>query len=113
MLCQVLELPTKASSVSVQVAPELVEVQMFPLYTTAASLVPSLEEVIPYQLRALSLEVQLAPESVDVQIFPPLITAASLVPSLEEEMLCQAFSSAHHHTASQLSPESFEVQSIP
>jgi hypothetical protein len=86
---------------------------MFPLYTTAASLVPSLEEAMPVQSPALALEVQLSPESADVQMFPLLTTAASLVPSLEEERLCQAFSSAHHHTASKLSPESFEVQSIP
>ncbi len=76
---------------SVQLAPEVLDVQMFPLYTTAASLVPSLEEVMPYQLRALSLEVQLAPESVDVQIFPPSSTAASLVPSLEDVMPIQSF----------------------
>ena len=34
---------------SVHVAPEFVEVQMFPLSTTAASLVPSLDEVMEYQ----------------------------------------------------------------
>ena len=34
---------------SVHVAPESVEVQMFPFRTTAASLVPSLEEVMEYQ----------------------------------------------------------------
>ena len=37
-------LPTEVSSV--HVAPELVDVQMFPSSTTAASLVPSLEDVM-------------------------------------------------------------------
>jgi hypothetical protein len=71
---------------SVQVAPESVDVQMFPSRTTAASLVPSLEEAMPYQFCALALEVQLSPESADVQMFPSRTTAASLVPSLEEAM---------------------------
>ena len=39
--------PTELSSV--HVAPESVEVQMFPLLTTAASLVPSLDEVMDRQ----------------------------------------------------------------
>ena len=58
---------------SVQVAPEFVEVQMFPPKTTVASLVPSLEEamlsqycVLPRGLRS----VQMAPESVEVQMAP-------------------------------------------
>ena len=49
------------------------EVQIFPLRTTAASLVPSLEEVMEFQLLGLPTEVssvQVAPESVEVQIFP-------------------------------------------
>ena len=45
MPCQPFVLPTEVSSV--QVAPESVEVQMFPSKTVAASLVPSLEEVMP------------------------------------------------------------------
>jgi len=63
------------------------EVQMFPpKETVAASLVPSLEEVMPYQLCEVARETQFAPESVEVQMFPPMATAASLVPSLEEVM---------------------------
>ena len=46
------------------------EVQMFPPETVAASLVPSLEEVMPRQLREVARETQFAPESVEVQMFP-------------------------------------------
>ena len=65
---------------------------MFPLLTVAASLVPSLEEVMPIQVCEVARETQFAPESVEVQMFRPLTTAASLVPSLEEVMprqLCE------------------------
>ena len=63
------------------------EVQMFPPpETVAASLVPSLEEVMSHHPCEVAREVQVAPESVEVQMFPPLTTAASLVPSLEEVM---------------------------
>ena len=41
-----------------QFAPESVEVEMFPLLTVAASLVPSLEEVMPRQLCEVAREVQ-------------------------------------------------------
>ena len=54
-------------------APESVEVQIFPLVTTAASLVPSLDDVMEVQFFALPVEVlsiHVAPEFVDVQIFP-------------------------------------------
>jgi hypothetical protein len=64
-------LPTEVSSV--QVAPESVEVQMFPPSTTAVSFVPSLEEVMLPQYFVLPTEVssvQVAPESVEVQMFP-------------------------------------------
>ena len=64
-------LPTEVSSI--QVAPESVEVQMFPPKTVAASLVPSLEDVMSYQSFVLPTEVssvQVAPESVEVQMFP-------------------------------------------
>ena len=67
---------------------------MFPPSTTAASLVPSLEEVMSYQLFVAPADVssvQVAPESVEVHMFPPSTTAASLVPSLEEVMPSQAF----------------------
>jgi|TARA_B100000287_G_scaffold204428_1_gene192893 hypothetical protein len=48
-------LPTEVSSV--HVPPEFVEVQMLPFRTTAASLVPSLDEVMEYQSFALPTEV--------------------------------------------------------
>ena len=55
-------------------APASVDVQMLPLQTTAASLVPSLDEVMELQSFALPVDVfsvHVAPESVEVQIFPP------------------------------------------
>jgi len=58
---------------SVQVAPELVEVQMFPPQTVAASLVPSLDDVMPIQFFVTTMEVssiQVTPELVEVQMFP-------------------------------------------
>ena len=48
------------------------EVQMFPPTTTAASLVPSLEEVMPNHSCEVARETQVAPESVEVQMFPLL-----------------------------------------
>jgi hypothetical protein len=43
---------------------------MFPPIAAAASLVPSLEEVMLFQFFELPSEVQVTPESVDVQMFP-------------------------------------------
>ena len=59
---------------SVQLAPESMEVQMFPelpAYSNAASLVPSLEDVMSVHHFVLPTEVQVPPESVEVQMFPP------------------------------------------
>ena len=77
-------------------APESVEVQMFPNETAAASLVPSLEEVMESHCFLLPgdavFSVHVAPESVEVQTLPPLFpdtTAASLVPSSDEAMELQ------------------------
>ena len=86
---------------------------MFPFRTTAASLVPSLDEVMEYQDFALPVgvfSVHVAPESVEVQMFPPLTTAASLVPSLDEVMEYQywPFPPRVH-----VAPESVEVQMYP
>ena len=47
---------------------------MFPPKTTAASLVPSLDEVMEHQVFTLPVEVfsvHVAPESVEIQMFPP------------------------------------------
>ena len=85
MLSHCFVLPTEVSSV--QVAPEFVEVQMFPALTTAASLVPSLEDAMLCHHFVLPTEVssvQVAPELVEVQMFPSKTMAASLVPSLED-----------------------------
>jgi len=67
---------------------------MFPPSTAAASLVPSLEEVIDDQYKLPPPRVtsfQSPPESADVHMFPPSTTAASLVPSLEEVIDDQAW----------------------
>jgi phage shock protein PspC (stress-responsive transcriptional regulator) len=64
---------------------------MFPPYTIAASLVPSEDEVMEYQLLVAPVvrSVQVAPESVEVQMFPLYTIAASLVPSEDEVMEVQ------------------------
>jgi hypothetical protein len=92
MVNQYFVLPTEVFSV--QVAPESVEVQMFPFKTVAASFVPSLDDVMPYHSFVLPTEmssVQVAPESVEVQMFPTWTVAASLVPSLDDVMAFQSF----------------------
>ena len=86
---------------------------MFPPPTTAASLVPSLDEVMDLQPFVPPTEVSsvhVVPESVEVQMFPPLTTAASLVPSLDEVMEYQywPFPPRVH-----VAPESVEVQMYP
>ena len=53
--------------------PESVEVQMFSALTTAASLVPSLDEVMEYHFLMLPTEVfsvHVPPEFVEVQMLP-------------------------------------------
>lgn len=72
---------------------------MFPWLTTAASLVPSLEETMLPQLSILRIPVsapgstsrQVAPESVEVQMFPRSTIPATLVPSPEQVMPHQSF----------------------
>ena len=76
-------------ALDVHVSPESVDVQMYPPKTVAASLVPSLDVVIPLQFCVLALDVHVSPESVDVQMFPPETVAASLVPSLDDVMSYQ------------------------
>ena len=88
---------------------------MFPPLWTAASLVPSLEEVMLLQSFALPIEVssvQVAPESAEVQIEPlkEELTAASLAPSLEEVTPHQYFVLPTEVSLVQVSPESVEVQ---
>jgi hypothetical protein len=53
---------------SVQVVPELAEVQIYPSWATAASFVPSLDDAIDIQawVPAEVCSIQVAPESVDV-----------------------------------------------
>ena len=107
MLYQAFVLPIEVSSV--QEAPELLDVQMFPGLTTAASLVPSLDDTMLIQSFTLPIEVSSvheAPELLDVQMFPARATAASLVPSLDDVMLNQVSLS---FPRTQLIPESDEV----
>ena len=61
------------------------DVQMFPPFSHAASLVPSLEDVMSHKAIE-SLDVHVSPESVDVQTSPSQVAAASLVPSLDDVM---------------------------
>jgi hypothetical protein len=75
-------------------AHKFVAIQMLPLVTPAASLVPSLDEVMENQFLLTPTEVSavhVAPESVEVQIFSNPTTAASLVPSLDEVMEVHLF----------------------
>ena len=88
---------------------------MFPPLTTAASFVPSLEDVIPNQSRCpppMTCSIHVTPESVEVKMFPPLTTAATIFPSLEEVIL-QKFWVPAPVCALQLPPESEEVQTLP
>ena len=67
-----------------QVSPESEEVQIFPIETQAASLVPSLEEVTLCQFKLPDVfSVQVVPESADLQMVPPYTTATIWVPSLD------------------------------
>ena len=104
---------------SVHVAPEFADVQMCPPLTVAASLVPSLDDVMSNQARALaadwpsdhvSLFVHVPQESADVQMYPLSATAASLVPSLDDVMPlhpCPIRSASP--VGVQLTPESIDV----
>ena len=86
---------------------------MFPPPTTAASLVPSLDEVMDLQPFVPPTEVSsvhVAPESVEVQMFPPLTTVASLVPSLDEVMDRQFFALPGKTYSVHVAPESVEVR---
>ena len=49
-------------------------------------MVPSLDDVMPYQFCGFALDVQVSPESQDVQMIPVAVftVAASLVPALED-----------------------------
>ena len=85
---------------------------MFSPSTTAASLVPSLEDAMSRQYFVLPTEassVQVAPESAEVHMFPKYATAASLVPSLEEVTPHQYFEPPTEVSLVQVAPESAEV----
>ena len=91
-------MPLLPSSVETWLAVQLASrVQMFLPFPTAASLAPSLENVMSNQLCVESMpvsspgstSVHVTPESGEVQMFPPLTTAASLVKSSDEVMLLQ------------------------
>ena len=94
---------------------------MLPLQTTAATVVPSLDEVMEYQAFVLPgdavFSVHVAPEFVEVQMFPPelqITTAASLVPSLDEVMeLPVLLVSPRRCPQSTWRPSLAEVQMLP
>jgi len=88
---------------------------MFPPSTTAASLLPSLEDVMLFHcsLFPTMTSVQETPESVEVQIFPSMATAASLLPSLEDVIPYQFFVLATEVSSVAVSPKSVEVQMFP
>jgi hypothetical protein len=72
-----------------QLTPESLDTQIASLRTTAAIVVPSLDEAMPLQFRVVpapaAFEVaQLLPELCDIHMSPPYTVAASLVPSLDE-----------------------------
>jgi hypothetical protein len=89
---------------------------MFPIQILAASLVPSLDEVMEFHSFPLPVEVfsvHVAPESVEVQMFPPQTTAASLVPTLDEVMELHCFPLPVEVFSVHVAPESVEVQIFP
>ena len=90
--------------------------QMSSALTTAASLVPSLDEAMEYQSFALPTEVSsvhVPPESVEVQMFSALTTAASLVPSLDEVMEYHFLMLPTEVFSVHVPPEFVEVQMLP
>ena len=109
---------------SIHVAPESVDIQMFPCVTAAASLVPSLDDVMPNHRCVLAVHscvvgVHVSPESVDVQMWPLLTVAASLVPSLDDVISLQSrvvgadSSSACVCLSVHVVPKSVDVQMFP
>ena len=56
----------------------------------AASLVPSADDAIPFQVRfGALLDCHVAPKLVEAKIPPLLMTATTLLPSAEQAMACQ------------------------
>ena len=108
MLCQYLKLA--ADSVD-QLEPESLEIQMNPVYSTAASFVPSADEVIAAQLPLKPEDdhcgFQVSFESVKVKMCPPAGIAASLRPSADEAIAIQLL--VVEDSGFQVAPESVEV----
>jgi len=95
----------------VQVTPLLVEVYIYPLAATAASFVPSGDEVIDCQFLFTFIgedvtSIQFTPKSIDRYTRPPNTTAASFVPSADEVMDLQPLEESR---AVQVAPLSVEV----
>jgi len=89
---------------------------MFPPLAVAASLVPSLDDVMPIQVFVPPVDVtsvHVAPESTDVQMCSRTARAASLVPSLEDVMPYHLFVLPMDVTSVHVAPESVEVQMFP
>ena len=95
------------------VTPESDEVYIWPTFTTAASLMPSAEEVIDRQFFTGDVveTIHVAPESIDVYILPVTpTTAASFVPSADEVIEYQYLVLSR---AIQSTPELLEVYIWP
>jgi len=91
-------------------------VQMFPLYATAASFVPSDDEVMPYQDLVAPTEassIQVTPALVDIQMFPLYTTAASFVPSDDEVMPLQDLVAPTEASSIQVTPALVDLQMFP
>ena len=89
---------------------------MLPRFTTAASFVPSSDEVMECQSCVGPTEVssiQVAPESDESQMLPPFTTAASFVPSSDEVMERQDCVAPTEVSSIQVAPEFDESKMLP
>ena len=92
------------------------DVQMLPVFTTAASVVPSaLDAMPPHFLAAPTLvtSVHVAPELVDVQMPPGYTVAASFVPSALDAIPFQALAAPTLVSSVHVAPELVDVQMLP
>ena len=103
---------------SVQVVPELVELQMLPLLTAAVRNTPSSDMAMPAQTLTLPglevFSVQVAPESVELQMLPLSTDAARWVLSADMVTHFQFLTSPGLNVfLVQVAPESVELQMLP
>ena len=106
-------LPAKVAGLQKEAAVVLLEVHTLPLYATAASFVPSAEEVIAYHLFVAPTVVQVAPLLLEVHMLPSYTAAASFVPSSEEVIPYHCFVAPTEVSFVQVAPLSLEVHMLP